>query len=197
MPPTQYAQDTAKYPALFFAMLVLISRITAAWVLPDMVDITLAIASGATAYAVWAFVAYHVAVWLRSQEWTIGGGYWVDTPTEPEAVQDTTAVSPQTNRVESIAREPQPVAARRETMPQSATAVLKALDNGDITPPLSLAKLDNIGISRSHPRPHSAAHLTLEWFRSRGIIDGSGMLTGTIPRLNELPPYPAENALQN
>jgi hypothetical protein len=168
-------------------MMVLISRITAAWVLPDMVDITLAIASGATAYAVWAFVAYHVAVWLRSQEWTIGGGYWVDTPTEPEAVQDTTAVSPQTNRVESIAREPQPVAARRESMPVQVSAVLTALDNDKISPPLSLNKLDQIGISRSQPRPISEAHTVLNWLRSRGIIDGSGNFTGTIPQLRDLP----------
>jgi hypothetical protein len=156
-----------------------------------MVDIVLAILSGAMVWAIWSFIAYHAALWLRSQEWAIGGGYWVDTPTEPEAVQDTTAVSPHHNRVESIAREPQPVAARRETMPVQVSAVLTALDNGTIIPPLSLNKLDQIGISRSQPRPVSEAHTVLEWLRSRGIIDGSGNFTGTIPRLSELP-YPAD-----
>jgi hypothetical protein len=194
MNPSTYASDTAKYPAAFFFFLSLAVTVINYGELPRMTEIFLAVLIGGMVYVAWWFGAYHAAIWVLMQDWKLAGAV-SSYPAQPEEPTDDTPAQPVRHEAR-VTAEPQ-VTARRDSMPQSVTAVLKALDNGDIAPPLSLAKLDNIGISRSHPRPHSAAHLTLDWFRSRGIIDGSGMLTGTIPRLNELPPYPAETSLNN
>jgi hypothetical protein len=84
-------------------------------------------------------------------------------------------------------------------MPEGIGLVFDAIADGKLTSPVSLKKLHDLGFSRFNPKVENGteAHIVRNFLISRGVINASGDIIGRVPRLNELPPYPAENALHN
>jgi hypothetical protein len=151
---------------------------------------------GASTAALWHF---GVTLFLSSFP-LLPNANWETPPSPPEPLESAQEPQSEARRVDNQpvrqeARTGQPVALggkpshmpQRESMPMGVVKVIEALDSGELVPPFSLNKFDKIGVSRFVPKDKSAAEVTLDWFRSRGIVDTHNNLVGRIPSLNELP----------
>jgi hypothetical protein len=167
---------------------------------PNSTQWFVAFGVGASTAALWHF---GVTLFLSSFP-LLPNANWETPPSPPEPLESAQEPQSEARRVDNQpvrqeARTGQPVALggkpshmpQRESMPMGVVKVIEALGSGELVPPFSLNKFDKIGVSRFVPKDKSAAEVTLDWFRSRGIIDAHNNLVGRLPSVNELP-YPID-----
>jgi len=186
MTPQEHATATIKPTFLFFFFGTMLTRITATWIWPDMLDFLLAICVGGMVSAFVYLAAFYVSALMP---FVVLPGIVPEQepeplpPVEPEPQRET-------RQVEQVAR-PEPMATQSRSIPDGVGDALRALDSGEIVSPVSLAQLDDIGISRSYPRPESKAHVVLQFLAERGIIDDRGNVIQLPPTIDSIP-HPAD-----
>jgi hypothetical protein len=159
---------------------------------------------GASTAALWHF---GVTLFLSSFP-LLPNANWETPPSPPEPLESAQEPQGEPQRVDNQpvrqeARTGQPVTLagqpKRESIPAGIGRVFDAIADGTLTSPVSLNKLNEMGFSRFNPKVENGteAHIARNFLISRGVINSSGDIIGRVPRLTELPPYPAESELHN